>query len=287
MPRPIPLLILLLPLLCLAVPALRAQDLPQVQAGDAATTPGGPIRSVAIRTVNNLQLDVWIDGRRVGFTPLRTRLAPGTYLLTAGTEGVEPVISLVEVPVELPSGDVTQTTLIDDRILIPERFPIVFAHMARSFQQHPDNPHFILLAMLLTQDREDFEGLLEMLPPNLRNDPMVALAQAAWQAEEGNIEGGLETLREATELEPGFAALWRAKTRLALRLGDVDRAFAHSGQAVAMESTNPQNYHTRARVYDAMENERGARYDRERARELEAEIDRRFERLQLQRMQVQ
>lgn len=267
----------------LAAQDVEAEDAPEAEA--PATASESLVRSVAFRSVNEMQLDVWIDGERAGLTPFRARLAPGRYLVTAGSEGLEPVISVVEVPEEIPEGS-RQTTMLDDRILTTERFPLVFAHMARSFQEHPDNPHFILLAMLMTQEREDFDGLLEMLPAVHRDDPLLAVAEAAWVAESGDIEGALDLLDGAARYEPELAAVWRARARLALRGGDIDKAFADAGQAVALEPSNPQNFRTRARVYDAMENERAARYDREQATELEDAIDRRFQQLMRQRMQV-
>jgi hypothetical protein len=278
-----PRLLLILAMLLVLPFGLPGQE---TRAGSGSQAGSPQVRSVNIATLNGCQLDVWVDGRRVGQTPVRARLAPGFIVLTAGNEGFEPVILETEVHAQVPPGTM-QTILIEDRVIEADRFPLVFRQLVTGMMNHPENAHIKMLATLLTQDREDFEGLKEMIPEEHHGDPIMMIADAGWLAREGDVDGAVRMLEDAGQINPGLASVWRAQARLMMRMDNLDDAAIIAGRAVVLEQANPQNDRTRALIAESAGQERAAELDREEARTLEAAMDERLEQARRQRMQIQ
>ena len=217
-----------------------------------------------VRTRNGRQMDVWIDGRRIGLTPLKLQLAPGTYFLTAGSDGVEPVLRKLEV---LAGGE--QVAVLNDLPLVSERLPAVIQEIMGGFREYPDNPHVRILAALLTTDRTDHQRLLASLPQDLQRDATVLLSKARWALTDNKPVEALQFIEEALHRESQMAGLWRMKAWTLIELGRMEDATKAAEMAVRLEPMHADSFVARGDVYRAAGEPEFARLNYERALELQ------------------
>lgn len=240
--------------------ALPAQPTPQTQLAKETMT---------IRTREGRQMDVWLDGRRMGLTPLKLELRPGTYFLTAGADGLEPILRRMEVQA---GGE--QLTVLADRALAAERLPMVVEEIMAAFRAQPANAHVRILAALLTTDRRDHSQLLDSLPPGLGSDPTVLLSRARWAMTDGQPGAALALVEEALHREARMASLWRMKAWALIELGRNAEAKDASELAVRIDPLHADSFVVRGDVHRAAGELEFARLNYERALDLQPDNQR-------------
>lgn len=248
------------PILALILMAglLAAQEQP------AAQEPESTEETVNIKTRNGQQMDVWLNGKRAGLTPLTLQLEPGTYFLTAGGDGLEPIMRPMLIQ---PGGE--QLTSLNDRALEPERMSAVADEIMKAFRARPGNPHIRILAALITTDRKDHTQLLESLPPDLQSDPTVLLSRARWALTDGDPNRALSLVDEGLHREARLAGLWRMKAWILVDLGRADEAKEAAESAVRLDPMHADSFVARGDALSAAGEEKFARLNYERALDLQ------------------
>ena len=246
-------------LCCAMAGSVLAQPTPPVQRTPAPIPDDRPVSpTLQVRTQHGVQMDVWIDGERKGFTPMLGNLAPGTYFVTCWNTGLEPIIQEITIPnYEL------QIVEIPDRKLTAEKFPKIFEKVVKAYQYYPENVHIRIIAMGLAQDPTDFRGLLGRLPQDHRENPVVLFVRSKWQAAEGNLDVALDLIDKALADEPNYAGAWRLKVRILTAMGRYQDAVAHANEAVILEPQNPDSFLARAAALKKAGRERAAQIDYE------------------------
>lgn len=249
-------------LLLLIAALLAAAPSPAANAPSDRPARPAPVE-VRIVTRSGAQMDVWVDGRRLGVTPIMLRTPPIGLLITAGAPGLEPIVHSIDITTE-PS----QTVTLVDRPLSSERFPLLFAAMVEAQALHPGNPHIVVLASTIAQDGLDAANLVNGLPAAVRQEAMTLYAAGRASLLLGRGTAALEFLDQAIEAEPRLGGLHRVRAQILLQMGEPDRAMADANRAVTLDPLNPDNFSSRAAVHRLAGDERAAQMDIERALEL-------------------
>jgi hypothetical protein len=247
----LPLLFLLALLLALAAPA-PAQDPTPAPPAD------GSDGSVEVRIVtrDGAQMDVYLDGRRIGLTPIKLRTPPLDLVLSAGAPGVEPVIH----ELAIAPGEDRVVTLVD-RPLSRERFPALYTAMVGAQHAHPQNPHLIVLAASVAQDGDDAARLINTMPKAMQDEPMVLYAAARASLLLGRTDAALELLGRACEAEPRMGGLERVRAQILLGAQGPQAALPPANRAVLLEPANADNFTSRAAIHQALGDLRAAEMD--------------------------
>jgi hypothetical protein len=232
---------------------------PAVTPEDTPTT-----RTIAIQSRDGHQFDVWIDGVRRGPTPIAVPLTTGEHFMTAVAPGLEPILEPLTV-----AEEGRQTTYLIAVPLSDGRFPQLFKEVVTAIVKHPDNPHVLIAAALITPDRGDFEGILKRIPSEARQDPMLLLAQSKWAFKAGDADTAFRLLAEAIEQEKELAVLWRVRAQFLNLDGQYAEALADADHAVHLEPLNPENFAVRGDAYYMAGKPYAARLDYERALDLD------------------
>ncbi|MBI5154702.1 PEGA domain-containing protein [Candidatus Poribacteria bacterium] len=228
----------------------------------AASREARPER-VEVRTRHGMQMDVWIDGERRGVTPLRMALRPGNYYLTSGAEGLEPVLRRFAVK---PGG--RSINVVTDVPMTTARFPAIFKELVLACREYPQNAHLLILACLLTNSQEDFDGLAVRIPKPLAGDPTLLMARARMALSADRLEETDALLGQAVAADRRLAGPWRMRSYALQRWGRPEEALAAANEAVLIEPLNGENFAVRGEAQLALGDRHAARLDFERALEL-------------------
>lgn len=238
----------------------------RVAASQEPTAPPPPQNAecvVELVTASGIQMEVWIDGKRCGMSPIDVPLAPGRHVVTAFAPDTFPIVQPFTV-----RDDRRQASMLADKPLYGDRLGDAFNYLVAARRNHPGNVHVLQMCALLAMERTDFDKLMEMIPEERRSDPMLQIARARWMVLAGDADGALAVLEAATTADPSAAACWRAKAELLAAKGLVAEGRDAAERAVLLDARNPKSFIIRAKVEEADGDARAAELDREHAAEL-------------------
>ena len=222
-----------------------------------------PVFEVRFQSAVRLQMDVWLDGNRLGTTPLRTKLPAGRYFLSASADAIVPVLQ----PFEVGDGG-AQMAVLPARPVTTENYDAVSQDVFRTILHFPDNAHLLLIALYLTFDEEEAERLLARADRALEEDATLEALRARYHLRAGRFREALAASERAIGLEGTHAMAWRVRADILAEMGEMDRALSAANHAVVQEPNGWRNLRTRARIHTELGNDRNARLDTERADEL-------------------
>ncbi|MEQ8820015.1 MAG: PEGA domain-containing protein [Sumerlaeia bacterium] len=219
--------------------------------------------TVIFETQSGRQMEVWVDGRRLGSTPLRHALMPGNYYLSAGGEGVVPILREFVV---FSHGDKQTLGIKDEPLTSKNYFPAVGV-LAEARGERPDNVHLEVLALSMVFEEEKFDTLLGRLPESVREgDPMVLYLRARRELEDRkDPTQALHLTNRAIKGDETFAPAYRLKAKLMLEMAGPEEARKAAERAALLDPRNPESYVLRGKASVELEEEAYARLDFEHA----------------------
>lgn len=241
--------------------AAQEQPTPTVSASDSPGT-----MTVQFRPKKSFQFDIWVDGRRIGYTPVAMKLPEGQHLVTAVHLDLVPVLYVVEV-VHVPGRQ--QTELLDTVLLKQSLLAAAHERIAKGLEVLGANPQVVFPAAMITQDTRDFARLLLMLDEESRRHPLLALREARLALADQRVEDARKLVDYAIKEAPTLASAWQMRSRLLLEADKVEEAIRAADRAVALEPENPVHFLTRAGAYLAAGEAYSARLDFERVLDLD------------------
>jgi tetratricopeptide (TPR) repeat protein len=218
---------------------------------------------VRFETRGQLQMDVWLDGKRAGFTPFKKKLAPGKYYLTAAAEALQPIMQELVVGVK---GD--QVALLPTLPLTVDNQADAVRRLIQTMQTSPPNRHFTIIGLFVSADPSDLDALFAQADRECPGDPVVALLRARRLVRAGKSAEAAAVCEPVTGELPLVAFAWRVRAEVLLAQGDSGGALDAANEAVVLEPQGFRNLRVRARVHEAMGSRNAAANDQARAEEL-------------------
>jgi hypothetical protein len=252
----------ILPALALAAvlaASLRAQD-PTPTSAEAALAAPAETGTVQITTESEQQVEVWIDGRRIGLTPLKGKVPAGERLITAGGEGLQPAIQRVTI---MP-GD-SQRISLRTQPLVESSLGEVQASLIAEIERDPRNAHLHLLRALTSTDPDVVLNSLAQAEKLATGSPTAAMVKANWMLRDKKGTEAVAALAPALEKAPRYAALHRTRAKALAVAGRDDEAMASADQAVQLDPRDWQNLYVRGIVRREKGDIAGAREDLQNA----------------------
>lgn len=234
-------------------------------AEDRSTSPA--LARVQFMAQGGMQLDLWVDGRRVGFTPVTVPLALGKYQIVAHTEGIVPVIQRYTVAQARPQASILPVIPLDART-----HSLAHDEVEQFRAGHPGDVGAILAQMYLNADPMHgliLAGDVERLAPK---DPVGMAMRARAQLNAGNPAEAQELADAAVYALPHVGLVWRTRAAVLLTTGHLQEALDAANQSVLVEPGAWRNLRLRAGIHQKLGNERAAANDSARADEIYAEL---------------
>lgn len=215
--------------------------------GPAATTKGdSPAGSeeqystVMFRGADNRQFDVWIDGTRLGLTPISAEIPSGKRLLTASAEHLAPIIEFVD----LNPGQ-EHDIILPVEMLTPQNYKRITENVASGLSSQPKNAHFLLMASMTTTNAEEATEMLDaadkLAPPN----PTSKLLRGRQLQLAKKYDDSLAALEQGIILDNRHAALHRQKARTLAQMRRLADAKESATVAIELDPNDWQSYFTR------------------------------------------
>ncbi len=238
-----------------------AQETP---APESATPPTpAPVEAwskVTFRGADNRQFDVWVDGTRVGLTPISLELPSGRRMVTASAELLSPVIEYVEFIPDQPHD-----IILPVEPLTNQNYTRITANVVGALKLAPKNPHISLIAAMTAQDPKDAWTMLsrgeQLSPPN----PMAMLIRGKRLQVEKKYDESLKVLDEGLKLDVRYAAIHRQRARTLTQMRRLSEAVDAATIAIEIDSNDWQSYYTRAIIYGETKDKDRARKDLDKA----------------------
>lgn len=234
---------------------------------DTATS--ATLRVVRFQAPGNLQLEVWLDGERLGFTPFSKELTPGDHYLTASAEALQPVMQDFAI-----GARANQVAIIPVLPLTTENHPEAVRRLIETIKTQPPNRHFRIMGLYLATDPDDVKTLLEIADKEMPGDAMVDLLRARVMLRGGDTNGALASTDRALPALAQVAFAWRMRAEALLAADRAGEAIDAANQAVILEPNGFRNLRVRARANEAVGKTAAARNDAERATSLYEELHR-------------
>lgn len=231
----------------------------------ATPTPAAPEVVVKIASTAGSQMDVWLNGRRIGFTPVEKRLPAGRYWLTASAESIMPLMQAIDVR---PSPHPYQGILLPAVPVTQENYREVGQWVLSEIPKQRGNPHLVLMALQLTRDPAESAKLLEVADKALPGDPMADVLRAQAVGRSGRLADALVAADRAVAAANYVAAAWRVRADVLRALGRPEEALDSANRAVTLDPFDFRNLEMRARVHAAAGRAREQKADEDRGAEL-------------------
>ena len=246
---------------------------PPTPAADDRPVAERPVRRVRFESMAKFQVEVWINGKRAGFTPLEINLREGTYVLTAAGESLVPVIQVLTVEGENP------LVLIPPRVLTMENYPAAAAMVVRGMSDFEGNDHFLIMSLLMVREDADAARLLARADTTMPGDPMVDIIRAKLLLRRNELDPAIDAVNRGLERLGNVSFAWRVRSMALIARGELDEALEAANQAMSLDPFGWRNLRIRARVHEARGDGAAQRSDEERADELYADLHAIMERL--------
>lgn len=222
------------------------------------------LHRVRFESMARFQVEVWIDGKRAGFTPFLVRLPEGEYIMTATAESLAPIVQTIEVDedsevVWIPPVPVTRNN-----------YQGITREVVRHIVEHPDNPHLLIASLLMAIDPSDKRDLLRRADQAIPGDPMVDVIRADYFLKLERKDEALVAAQRALESLGMVGFAWRRLAEVHLAREEHAEALEAINQAVLLDPRGWRNLRVRSRVHQAMGNSNAGAIDAERAEELYA-----------------
>jgi hypothetical protein len=268
-PSMMPRLLILLFLVLLGGGVMAQEPVgPQLPPVDPAQEPALPTRPVRFQSMARMQVEVWLSGRRVGFTPFQVSLPDGTFLMTAVGESMVPIVQDITVG---PGADMVW---LPPDPLTNENHQETSRSLLRSIVNHPANAHLLIASLHMVLDPTDARNLLEKADAAIPGDPVVDMLRARHQLRAGELDLALASAQRGVKDMEIISMGWRRLAEVHLARGELTEALTAANAAVLREPLGWRNLRVRAQVHQAMGTEDAAAVDTERADELYATMHR-------------
>ncbi|HMX62485.1 MAG TPA: tetratricopeptide repeat protein [Candidatus Sumerlaeota bacterium] len=225
-----------------------------VKFGEALTT--RTLVNVRFETPAAIQMEVWLDGKRLGFAPFTEKVAVGNHYLTAITEGIQPVMQSLTVGAK---GD--QMVILPTAPLTAESVPDVLKQVIRTIETTHPNNHLTIIGMHVTPAPDDFHTLLSRIDQQLPGDPVVDVLRGRRLMKEQKLDEALAATDRALRKLPRVAHAWRVRAEVLLASGDAKSALEAANEAVLLEPQYYRNVQVRAQIHRALDNPTAAKND--------------------------
>ncbi len=206
----------------------------------ATAAPEEEYATVMIRGADNRQFDVWIDGTRLGLSPISADIPAGQRLLTASAEQLAPIIEFVD----LQAGQ-QHDIILPVETLTTQNYPRITKNVASGLQNQPRNAHFKLMASMTTTNQEEAAEMLEaadkLAPPN----PTSKLLHGRHLQLAKKYEESLAAIEEGILLDNRHAGLHRQKARTLAQMRRLADAKDAATAAIELDPNDWQSYFTR------------------------------------------
>ena len=239
-----------------------AQDQPTQVAAETAT-PAPPAEAwskVTFRGADNRQFDVWIDGTRLGLTPISVELPSGRRMVSASAELLSPVIEYIEF---IP--DQSHDIILPVEPLTNQNYTRITANVVGALKLAPKNAHISLIAAMTAQDPKDAWTMLsrgeQMAPAN----PTSMLIRGKRLQVEKKYDESLNVLDEGLQLDVRYAAIHRQRARTLTQMRRLNEAVDAVTIAIEIDPNDWQSYYTRAIIYGEIKDKDRARKDLDKA----------------------
>jgi len=243
---------------------------PAQQAADQATS--GSLASYTIRALGDLQLEVWLSGQRLGFTPLTVKLPEGRFRLTASGESLIPYVGVLD---SKGAGEYSYT--VPSAPLTVDNYAAVSQDFVRVVLEEGDNAHLLIMGLHMMTDPEEGRRLLERADKALPGDGVVDALRAKVLLKAGDRDGALVAAERAVRKEPKVAFCWRVHAEVLESQQDLKGALSSLNQAMLLDPNGWRTLRVRSRVNRALGNQRAAEVDEARAQELYEALHRAIE----------
>lgn len=252
--------LLLLIIALLAPISLLAQDQP---ASDVNQEPENPYSEVSFRNPAGFQMEVWVNGNRLGFTPLTVRLQPGPHWISISADSIIPIMQTTMIRdkpsqvVHIPPAPVTR----DDYVRVQN-------NLNQTILNGPKDPHLILIALHLCIDVEEGYRLLERMDRGMPGDPMGEFLRGMILLMDDQPDDALAATERGLAKLPKVAFGWRVRAEALAELGQLEEAIDAANQAMIEDPHCWRNLRIRAKIHELAGNTIAAEADAERAEEM-------------------
>lgn len=234
--------------------------------GESAPTTGtAQLKLVRFENPDGLQLDVWVNGRRVGFTPTEARLAPGVHRLTLSAEMMVPVVSEIQI-----TDKRKQDLSLQVSPLTRDNYEQAAAQVMENIIKNAKDPSMYLMALFLASDVDEGMELLRRAEDVLVNDPVLETLRARVLLTAGELEKAREASDRAVQSHPSLAYAWRVRSEILRKQRQFADALEAAEKAVELEPACWLNYRSRAHAHELLGNFRQQNKDREDAAKMYA-----------------
>lgn len=218
--------------------------------------------ALRLRAAQDRQLEVYLDGVRVGLTPQEMRIRAGEYVLTASAEGVRPVIH----PLRIEPSPETIDLVLPVFPMTDTALPAVRADLRSAWEKSKGNGHLMAILAMISTDKKDVDDLIAKAEKVLTgNNPTISLIKSRWMLVDKRAEDALAIVDSALAKEPNNVQLLRQKARICAVLERNKEAVAAADEAVRIDPQDWQSYHVRGICRRESDDRAGAREDLERA----------------------
>jgi tetratricopeptide (TPR) repeat protein len=230
-------------------------------AADPVTTE--TLATYRISSLGGLEMEVWLAGQRVGFTPTEVRLPKGHFRLTASGESLVPFIGRLS---SEGAGEFNYT--VPAAPLTIENYEVVSRDFTKMVIKEGDNPHLLIMALHMMTSAEEGRLLLAKADKAIPGDPIVDALRAKVLLKAGDPTAAIVASERAVRGMPKVAFCWRVHAEVLVALGDLDEALAACNQAVVQDPQGWRTLRVRAKVQEGLGNARASEIDGGRAQEL-------------------
>ncbi|MDX2177207.1 MAG: tetratricopeptide repeat protein [Candidatus Sumerlaeia bacterium] len=199
--------------------------------------------TMIIRAQNGAQFDVYIDGTRLGLTPIRGDIPTGTRLLTATAESFAPIIE----PVRIVEGDPIEIVLPNEP-LTPAIMPRITQNIVSALQAQPNNQHVSLMASMTATDDADAMRMLSRAEQIGQPSPLSLLLQGRRLQLDRSYDASLAALDRGLALDPNYAALHRQRARTLTQMDRLEEAVVFASKAIDLDKFDWNNHYVRGRI---------------------------------------
>lgn len=208
--------------------------------GNAAASTDQEYATVMIRGADNRQFDVWIDGTRLGLTPISAEVPAGNRLVTASAEQLCPIIEFVDL-----KGGQEHDIILPVETLTPQNYQKITGNVSSGLATQPKNAHFPLMAAMTTTNPDEAIDMVNLADKLAPANPTAKLLRGRYLQLIKRYDESLKVLEEGIILDNRHAALHRQKARTLAQMRRLADAKEAATVAIELDPNDWQSYFTR------------------------------------------